>query len=174
MPSKKKTNDREALAAVRAERAEALAQQATVRSKPAPLEEGMARLRGLLDQSERNVDLAAHRFLGPDAPKANVQSLFVKGRADLHPKAFSEAVHRLLNRQQIEARFEAAMRAALEGQETIGSESRSSQLAEIDARLRALEIEEERIVCALEAEGVDVLRRPDADPAVVLGWRGAA
>ena len=46
---------------------------------------------------------------------------------------------------------------------------RRRRLAELDAEIFALEVSEERQVEQLEAEGVDVIRRPDADPAAALG-----
>lgn len=39
----------------------------------------------------------------------------------------------------------------------------------IEAELFALEVEEESIVSALEAAHITVYRRPDADPAIILG-----
>lgn len=46
---------------------------------------------------------------------------------------------------------------------------RAERLAAIDAELLTLEQAEERAIRALEAEGVDIVRRGDASPAVVLG-----
>lgn len=51
----------------------------------------------------------------------------------------------------------------------LGAEERRARLAERDAELRRLEVEEERIAEGLEAEGREVLRRSDASPEVVLG-----
>lgn len=45
---------------------------------------------------------------------------------------------------------------------------RTARLHAIDAQLLALEQAEERAIRALEAEGVDIVRRGDASPAVVL------
>lgn len=39
---------------------------------------------------------------------------------------------------------------------------------DLTAELRALEIEEERLIRQLEADGLEVLRRPDASPDIVL------
>lgn len=44
----------------------------------------------------------------------------------------------------------------------------SARLAELEAELHGLELEEERAIRALEAQGLSVIRRGDADPAVVL------
>lgn len=45
---------------------------------------------------------------------------------------------------------------------------RISRQREIEQALHELEIDEERVVCQLEAAGVEVFRRPDADPSVIL------
>ncbi len=46
---------------------------------------------------------------------------------------------------------------------------RRKRLAEIDAKIFELEVEEERLVEQLLADGVDVTRRPEADARAVLG-----
>ena len=47
---------------------------------------------------------------------------------------------------------------------------RRAKLKDLDAEIHALEVSEERTIEALETEGVDVQRRPDADPAIALGF----
>ncbi len=51
---------------------------------------------------------------------------------------------------------------------------RDDAIRELETKRRELEIEEERLVVTLEGQGVDITRRPDADPAIVLGIDEAA
>ncbi len=46
---------------------------------------------------------------------------------------------------------------------------RDARLREIDAKLLELGIAEETLISGLEDQGVDVIRRPDADPRIALG-----
>ena len=46
---------------------------------------------------------------------------------------------------------------------------RRSRLAELDGQIYALETQEEAVIESLEADGVDIQRRPDADPRAALG-----
>lgn len=57
----------------------------------------------------------------------------------------------------------------LHGVDTISPAARKTRLAELRAELLEVEREEEAAVEMLEAEGVPVIRRPDADPRAVLG-----
>lgn len=58
--------------------------------------------------------------------------------------------------------------AAHGDQPGLSRDERAARLAEIDERLASLEAAEECVVRALERAGVDVLRRGDANPSVVL------
>ena len=49
------------------------------------------------------------------------------------------------------------------------TEERPAALAEIDAAIRKLGVEEEQIITEAEAAGIELDRREDADPAIVLG-----
>jgi hypothetical protein len=53
---------------------------------------------------------------------------------------------------------------------------RPGHLAELDARVRELEAEEERLIEEAEAAGVEITRRPDASPEAILAveWPEAA
>lgn len=53
----------------------------------------------------------------------------------------------------------------------LGREERKAKLAELDAQLFDLELEEERAVCDMEAAGLAISRRADADPRAVLAVR---
>lgn len=48
------------------------------------------------------------------------------------------------------------------------AKQRDVRLRKVEADLYALELEEEALVCRLEDEGVNVTRRPDARPEIVL------
>lgn len=52
----------------------------------------------------------------------------------------------------------------------IPTAERPAALAEIDAAIRKLGVEEEEIIVAAEAAGIELDRREDADPAIVLGF----
>lgn len=47
---------------------------------------------------------------------------------------------------------------------------RPARLAALRAELRTLEVREEALICEAEESGVIIPRRPDADPAVILGY----
>jgi len=47
--------------------------------------------------------------------------------------------------------------------------ARAERVRELEGELHEVEAAEEHMVCALEARGLDVYRRPDADPSIVLG-----
>jgi hypothetical protein len=51
----------------------------------------------------------------------------------------------------------------------MSAEERKVRVAELEAQLHELEQLEEGLILRAEAEGLDVLRRPEASPAVVLG-----
>ncbi len=67
--------------------------------------------------------------------------------------------------------LDAAMPFASDGETT---EQRAERVREMEGEVHQLEIEEEHMVCQLEARGIEVFRRPDADPAIVLGIDEAA
>ena len=67
--------------------------------------------------------------------------------------------------EELLQRIEPLLAAVPEG---MPSAERSRRLAELDAQILAAEITEERVVEALEAAGVPVQRRADADPRAVL------
>lgn len=54
---------------------------------------------------------------------------------------------------------------------SVSSPSQAERIAkqqQLEAEVHALEIDEERTIVALEAAGVEVFRRPDFDPSIVL------
>lgn len=67
-------------------------------------------------------------------------------------------------------RLRKALLKAVEGRfGELTKEAREARLMELSTKLRALEVEEERLIRQLEAEGVVVDRRADARPEIVLG-----
>jgi len=50
----------------------------------------------------------------------------------------------------------------------MAADQRSERIRELEADLHRLEVDEERIVTGLEDRGIEVFRRPDADPAIIL------
>lgn len=50
----------------------------------------------------------------------------------------------------------------------VAQDDRPAYARKLESTLYDLEVEEERLVTALEADGLDVFRRPDADPAIIL------
>lgn len=54
------------------------------------------------------------------------------------------------------------------------ADQRSERIRELEAEQHALEIAEEQIVSGLESRGVEVFRRPDADPSIILAASDAA
>ena len=72
------------------------------------------------------------------------------------------------NRDGARAALTATLRKSYDRVGALSSEDRNRRLEEIDAELDRLERDEERIIRASEADGAGILRREDADPAVVL------
>ena len=54
------------------------------------------------------------------------------------------------------------------------SAERPARLEQIQRDIRELELEEEAVIRAAEDDGIEILRRADADPLVVLGLDEAA
>jgi hypothetical protein len=69
---------------------------------------------------------------------------------------------------QVAGDWKARLRTHLDNAETITADARTRQLEENRLALRALEEREQRIICAAELAGLDVDRRADADPDIVL------
>lgn len=68
--------------------------------------------------------------------------------------------------------IEAAMPfAAADG---LTADQRAERIRELEAEQHRLEVDEERIVTGLEDRGIEVFRRPDADPAIILAAADAA
>lgn len=76
-----------------------------------------------------------------------------------------------LHRDALKARFMSAMKDAAEPG-AVTAEDRRERVAKIDAQLFDLEQQEERLIEEAEEAGIEITRRPDADPRAVLAWRG--
>jgi outer membrane murein-binding lipoprotein Lpp len=86
------------------------------------------------------------------------------GAAGVYAKLGPAAVL-LLGAEVVAERLLAGIDEVPEGVDT---DERLTRIAEIGAELDRLEAEEEALICAAEAEGIEVLRRPDARPEIVL------
>ena len=73
----------------------------------------------------------------------------------------------------IRRKYVEAIDAALSGREALSAADLEAKQREIKERVHTLEIEEEQLVERLQTGGHAVTRRPDADPAVVLGLPSA-
>jgi hypothetical protein len=134
---------------------------------PVPFDEAAARLRHHLDRIAEGggfLTAALTRMLCGAAPP-NQRDL---GRAlpatsgDMLP-GFLVA----LFRDRIEAWATDALRANDAGT-GLAADKREERLAELRAALRGLELDEERLILAAEADGVTLDRRPDCDLEVFL------
>lgn len=90
----------------------------------------------------------------------------VSSRLDLARAASAMAVRELADRHRdaVDAEFEKR------GANGLTATARSARLAEIDAQLLAAEKAEEGAIRAAEADGMAILRRADASPAIVLAF----
>jgi hypothetical protein len=86
---------------------------------------------------------------------------YTAGHADLGP-----ALSGLLGAEVVGAFLLADLDTIPEGFDKPAREARLSEIAE---ELDKLEREEEAVICALEAEGESVMRRPDARPEIIIG-----
>lgn len=54
------------------------------------------------------------------------------------------------------------------------SVDRPALIKKLDAKIRAIEIEEESLITEAESAGIHVVRHPDASPEVILEWNGGS
>ena len=69
----------------------------------------------------------------------------------------------------LKAKLLAAARPYAAPKGAVAQDDRPAYQRKLESTLYDLETEEERLICQLESEGFDVFRRPDSDPAIVLG-----
>jgi hypothetical protein len=70
---------------------------------------------------------------------------------------------------QVYAALVRAIKAQPVRSDAMSAEARTRRVAELEAELQALEYREEALVLRAAGDGLEVLRRPDAAPAAVLG-----
>jgi hypothetical protein len=74
-----------------------------------------------------------------------------------------------LNAQTVRATVGKALDVVYRGRKALPPmAARKAKTAELEAKIIAAEIEEERLIRAVEAAGIPILRRADADPRAVL------
>lgn len=68
----------------------------------------------------------------------------------------------------LKAKLLNAARPYAAGKDSIAQDDRPSYQRKMESTLYDLEVEEEKLVSALEADGIEIYRRPDCDPAIAL------
>lgn len=144
-------------------------EQQTVETAPVALAEAEAQLRSLL-RSRGGFDATA--LLSPKAAKINLEDLgirfYSRSRGQAEPPIIEAPWLLSLVAPTLLESGLAQLREAAQGQDGLTQQERQRRLADVEQRLKALEIREERAIRALEAAGQEVLRRPEASPAIVL------
>ena len=156
-----------ALASIRAERDRLCGDRAAIQGAPVPRDEVVERMRAYV---ERVGDLGvttirdrATSFIAATAvPRPDPFCLL--GGGDTWNIAI--VLHRLCGTQLL-AELEAGL-DAIDFSAAIPTNERREELARLDAEIAAVEKREEQAIRKLEDAGLDVVRRPDVDPAVVV------
>jgi hypothetical protein len=68
----------------------------------------------------------------------------------------------------LKAKLIEAARPYAAGKDGVKQDDRPAYQRKMESTLYDLEVAEEALVTALEAEGIEIYRRPDADPAIIL------
>lgn len=155
------------LAEIREEIATAQAEVERIRCAPRPREEAEAEIRDLVEAGARSFDPYLGRFDQPGG--ANLMAVMNALNGD----------HGAIQRNQFGALCAVApagmfaflarnLDAAYAEGPGLTAAERATRLAKADARLLELSLAEEAAVRALEAAGMAVMRRADADPRAVL------
>jgi len=151
---------------IRAEIGELKRQREEVINTSLPKAEALERLVEFVD-SEADSFGAEYRFLNaaatPDAAPQDIGA-FEIGRGDTGPLLcwlFGETIKERLSELVEQTKYNEGIPAA----------EREAAAAEIDRRLLALETEEEEIITSAETAGMDIPRRGDCDPRIVLEVR---
>jgi hypothetical protein len=143
--------------------------------------EAAERIDAWLDAQAARLEMAGGAFILQDSSHARFR-LFVErdveegGPAtDACNWAVTQALFARLTRPALRDELLAAAEqaAAARGGWGVSGPERSARLAELDAQIFSLELEEERLTEELQARGVGVERRPDADPRAVLAMPSA-
>jgi hypothetical protein len=106
-----------------------------------------------------------------DRNKADV-AVFADPKADfgLSP-GYLAGMLAWLDGDRLIAKLDEMIDAAIDDTDALTSEQQAQELAELSAQIEVLGRQEEALIEAAFAQGVDVLRRARADPACVLGVR---
>ena len=154
MPAKPK-NPAEAIAKIRAQIADLKANRRALSNAPVSLAEAEASIDAYVaDAAERY-----HGVVDRLAQRGELHTLAVSDE----PEAFAAFMHG----DQIKARLMAAVKPRLTDGMDAGERAR--QIAEIDTKILAAERDEEQTIQQAESEGLEITRRADADPRIVLG-----
>lgn len=136
-----------------------------IETAPLPVDEAVAALSGWMD-----------RAATASVDRLNLNYLLQPGRAqsgiDLPPgNAASDLLLGLLlatNRDAVMNLIAGQLADHAHGRETISADDRPARVAKAQEALLQAELSEEAVCRALEDAGVEVRRRPDADPRAVL------
>jgi hypothetical protein len=160
-----------ALASIRAERARLCGDRAGILEAPLPKDEVVERMRAYVERvgdlgvttiRERALSfVTAHGVPRPDP-------FWLLGGGD--PWNLAIIVHRLCAKPLL-AELEAGL-AGIDFTQAIPAAERREELDRLEAEIATVEKREELAVRALEAAGVDIVRRPDCDPALVVAEDG--
>ena len=156
----------EAIERLRGEIEDLQAERAAVASAPLPLDQALDVLRKHLDHLAKAA--------GPDlAGIAHAAAIGARQSALLATPRDPLLLFAALARPLVEESLTAAVRWFYEGNQLTGMApaDRDARLAEIDQRIAALEFEEESTISEAEALGMNIPRRINVDPAIVLGLR---
>jgi hypothetical protein len=149
-------------------------ERAAVEVAPRPQVEILASLDGWLDAAatEATDRLRLGRLLDRTQPVALTLPTFVdRAAATINAAPAVETLFGLLiatNRKAIRSLLSDQLSDLMADRPGLTDGERADRLAELDGALLATEFAEERAVRALEAAGVEVLRRSDASPLAVL------
>lgn len=173
--SRQQAASRDAFAAideVRSRRLALVAEREHIESAPMPPDDAAPAIETWLDETAAAFDVSFRSMLHPDwrtAPSLSFPRQHGGVGLDAAP-----AVRQLLgllvmtNRAAIRDIIVRSLEDAAEGRETISNADRARRLGSIDAEVNAIERVEEQLIREAEMAGLPVLRREDADPAIVL------
>lgn len=152
---------RAAIGELRALRARLLDELYDIEHRPVPLAEAQeAAEHAVRARAERTLaGLARASLLRPQDGRPQLR-LDDNDARDLAFAAVADSVAEKL-RRAIEAAYS-------DGPTPLSAEERERELARLDKELFAAEMAEEGLVRSLEREGIEIARRPDMDPRVLL------
>lgn len=146
---------------IRGEIAALKAEREQVAQAPRTVAEAVAVLDDALDRIAAKFTPNAAGLLNPEARATD----FTLGHGT-HDRGTEAAVW--LFRDQVRDRLVAEIKAA-DHSDGIAAGDRAARLSKIDTRLLGLEREEEALIVQAADHGMEIMRRPDADPRAVLG-----